>query len=260
MSEIGYRFIVTGPLQVEETIGNSRVLLTGDFLKLNSPTGNGREYQTDEGPQIALNLLGMPVYYGAKIGFDPALLKMGYKHLKDKADQVGRVVKTVFDKVGKIIRGTVEIFNTEKNPNVVSEVGPGWGFSIGGIVDKFLPTGTINSFGNPIVKAIGMIANHLQLLRPTVPRGQEAAKVHGVELVEETLMFDPCPWGFCTITEEGVTMRTAEETLNVPNPDEEGGGDGIETPAKTVIHKTVITKINRNIIINEDPDTTLIVR
>lgn len=251
MSEFKYRFMVTTPLEVEETLGGGiKKKLKGVFLRLGTPTGNGREYQTDEGSEIAGKLIGMPVFYGAKIGFDPTLLKMGWKHLKDTSDKIGRVVQAAYNKTRKVIEGIIEIWNTEKNPTIAEEAGPGWGLSIGGEVNKFTPVGKINKFGNPIVKAIGMIANHLQLLRPNTPRGQQDARTTDEIPVEETLMFDPCPWGEMTVTPDGIMMCSIDGT-SVTVPVEESGI--IEDPPKRMIKKII-----RKIYINEDPDSILI--
>lgn len=274
MSENTYRFMVTGPFEVEEVVGTSRKILKGLFLKLDSATGNGRTYQVAEAEQICSSLLGMPVFYGAKIGFDPTLLKIGWKHLKRPLDQIGRVIRAVHDKVAKVIRGAIEIYNTETNPSIVQEVGPGWGFSIGGEMRDFTPTGRINKRGNPIVKVIGMIANHLQLLSPKTPRGQQEAQVEGVQPVEETIMFDPCLWGFCTITDAGITVRGSGEEYTVPI--EETTTDVLQTDTEVLDNGTnvletgdvlpnevppqprIIRKIIRKVIIVEDPDTTIL--
>lgn len=211
MSELGYEydFVVVGPLEVEETLtvqqGGKNVpvkaILSGTFLKLANITANGREYLSEEGGTIAASLIGMPVYFGAKFGIDPISLKVGFKHLKKARNMVGRVVRSIFDKAKNLIKGAVEVWNTPVFPNLISKIKKGWGFSIGGRVRNFLDTGKINEYGNAVKRAIGMVANHMQLLAPQIPRGQQAAQVEDVKAVEETVMFNPCPWGVCEVPE-----------------------------------------------------------
>lgn len=212
MSEMKYEyeFVVVGPLEVEETLtvqqgGKEvpiRAILSGTFLRLDHVTGNGREYQSEEGGTIAASLIGMPVYFGAKLGIDPASLRVGFKHIKKPVNMVGRVIRSIYNKANKTIKGAVEVWNTATFPDLVSKLKKGWGFSIGGRVKAFLDTGKINEYGNVVKKAIGMIANHIQLLAPKIPRGQEEAQVENIKAVEEALMFDPCPWGVCEVPEE----------------------------------------------------------
>lgn len=232
-----YHFIVVTPLSVEET-HSDRVMLSGVFLRLDSATANGREYISTEGKTIAESLVGMPVYYGAKFVVDPQSLKAGWKHIKEQSAHVGRVIKAVYDNAKKVIKGVIEVWNNEKFPSLVSKIKKGFGFSIGGIIQKFIPTGKINSLGNPVVKAVGMEANHLQLLPPKIPRGQKEARVEEVKPVEETVMFDPCPWGFCTVNGDGVTMNYGETEITVPI--EESIKKGPPNPVKRKIENIYI--------------------
>lgn len=217
--EYDYEFVVVGPLEVEETLtvqqGGKEVpvkaILSGIFLRLDHVTGNGREYQSEEGGTIAASLIGMPVYFGAKLGIDPVSLKVGFRHIKKAPNMVGRVIRSIYNKANKTIKGAVEVWNTAVFPNLVSKLKKGWGFSIGGRVRSFLDTGKINEYGNEVKKAIGMIANHMQLLAPKIPRGQKEAQVEDIQAVEEALMFDPCPWGVCEVPE------VAEEVLETPS-------------------------------------------
>lgn len=214
--EYKFDFRITGPLEVEEAFAN-RALLKGVFLKLKKVTKNGREYQIEEGESIAKGLVGMPVYFGT----DP----LTNKHVRDSDHLVGRVIKAVFDKAKKVIRGVIEVWNTSTFPNLIESIKKGWGFSIGGKAKDLIPTGTLNSLGRAIVKVIGMKPNHLQLLKPEVPRGQQEARVTEVETVEETYTFDPCPWGVCVLPEEHPIDESAEPetsstlTTNTPAND-----------------------------------------
>ena len=226
-------FVVTGPLEIEETF-QSRALLSGIFLKLDSATKNGNEYQVEEGQQIANGLVGMPVYFGA----DP----FTNKHIKNPENQVGRVIKTLFDKAAKIIKGTIEIFNTKTFPDIVQRVKNGWGFSIGGKAAILQKTGLINQIGRAIKRVFGMKPNHLQLLEPIVPRGQEEAAVDDVNLqetlaIEESLEFDPCPWGACEIDS---SVTTEETTPAINTTVSEEIDETVEETKKTLYRKLYI--------------------
>lgn len=271
MDEYDYTFVVTGPLTIEESFGD-RAVLSGIFLRLDNTTNNGRTYVSEEGGQIAQGLLGMPIYFGARIGFDPILKKIGFRHNLNPSNLVGRVIKAIHDKTNKVIRGAVEIWNNTKFPDIVSKIQKGWGFSIRGDVDNFMPTGKINKLGNPIVKAINMKPDSLQLLSPAIPRGDDGAKVEDIKIVEETLAFDPCPWGFCTIDENGITMGGTGGNVVVPVEEagviETEGQDGVEgtndgdvletPPVETPVQPKIVRKIIRKVIVIEDPDTTVL--
>ena len=202
--EYGFEFTATGPLEIEETYSD-RAILNGTFLRLNSVTGNGREYQMEEGDSIATGLIGMPVFYGIN--------PFTNKHRKTKEFEVGRVFKTLFDKVSGLIKGSIEVWKTDKFPDLINRIKKGWGFSIGGKAMDMRPTGLLNKLGRAVMKVVGMKPNHLQLIEPHVNRGQQEAQVEGegdiqeTIPVEESLMFDPCPWGICDLPEETIPNK-----------------------------------------------------
>lgn len=192
-----YNFTITGPLYVEETF-TDRVRLSGDFIKLDVPTNNGRIYLSEEAEQIAGSLNGAPVYFD--------VTEKG-KH--DRRNPVGRVVATIIDRTQNVIKGIIEVWNTSKFPKLIEEVAKGWGFSIGGQVESFIPVGGLNKFFKPIVKAVGMVANHLQLLKPETPRGDPDAKVQDVKPVEESFNLEPCPFDICDL--RGIDVDETEQ-------------------------------------------------
>ena len=206
-----YSFIITGPLDVEESFPN-RAILKGTFIRLNVPTGNGRIYQIEEGQQIATGLMGMPVYFG--------MTKAG-KHIKDQP--VGRVIKSVYNTIKKVIDGAIEVWNTFEFPDLAQRVRKGWGFSIGGKVKRFDPLGKFNKLLMPIMNAIGMKPNHLQLLEPRMSRADAGAVATEAIPVEETMQVDPCPpWGVCEISEESLSGEATTGTgVDVSLPSEE---------------------------------------
>lgn len=231
--EWNIEFTVTGPLDIEESLVD-RAVLNGVFLKLDSVSKNGNEYQVEEGEQIASWLQGMPVFYGTTAVFNPetGMLELN-RHAKGVPFTVGRVIKTIFDKMNKIVKGSIEVWNTKDFPDLVSRIKKGWGFSIGGKAAEKVSTGLVNEIGKEIKKIFGMKPNHLQLLEPTTPRGQDDAKVDDIIPVEESLSFTPCPWGACTLDENNITRIPVETQEDI---------------AKTIIRKTFYTT---------DPDSKL---
>src|SRR4030042_6449797 len=221
MVDLEYSFVITTPLEVEEAF-QDRVILKGTFLKLESATKNGNIYSIEEAQQIANGLVGMPVFYGVKppefVVTPQGLAVVKGKHDKDlenpEKTSIGRVFKTLVNEAKKTIEGWVEVWNNSKFPDLVQKIKKGWGFSIGGKATELQETGLINSLGKTIKKIFGMKPHHLQLLAPEIPRGQDEAKVDDVQAVEESLSFDPCPWGACVVPP--ITQPVIEETVVVP--------------------------------------------
>lgn len=247
-------FTVTGPLEVEETFSN-RAILSGTFLKLEKVTKNKREYRFEEGAEIAKALEGMPVYFGV----DP----ITNKHLKGALHKVGKVIRSIFDKAKKTIRGWVEVWNTEQYPDVANRVSKGWGYSIGGKAKGFeLKFGKVKTaVGNLIMRIFGMMPNHLQLLEPEVTRGQEEAKVSTVKGVEETLSLDPCPWGLCEVPQESVVEPTDGTSPEVPPAEEpEVPSKEPEVPVIPPPRPVVVRTVIKRFISVDDPDSSVVTR
>lgn len=200
INNVEINITITGPFDVVET-KEGKTFLTGTFLKLDSVTGNGRVYRFEEGKRIAGDIIGNPVYHG---------IDEVNKHLRGKLYEVGKVVKAWVVKAKKIIRGVIEVWNTKTYPNITETVKKNWGFSVGGQVDALQ---LIMKGGRLIMKCFGMAVNHLQLIKPNVERGQREARVEGKQQVEETIAFDPCPWGICPTkpVPEKIIRRRIEE-------------------------------------------------
>jgi hypothetical protein len=209
MVELEYSFTITAPLEVEESF-QDRAILKGTFLKLESATKNGNIYVVEEAQQIANGLIGMPVFFGT----NPLDRNKHDKDLEHPEEtSIGRVFKTIINEAKKTIEGWVEVWNNAKFPDLVQKIKKGWGFSIGGKASDKQYTGTVNPFGKLIVRVFGMKPNHLQLLSPETPRGQDDAKVEDIKDVEESLSFDPCPWGVCNIKVPTITIPEVQETV-----------------------------------------------
>jgi hypothetical protein len=219
---VEYNFVITTPLEIEESF-TDRAILSGIVLKLDSATKNGNVYQIEEAEQIANELVGMPVFFGVKppqlVNTPQGLAMVVGKHDKNLDSPeiaIGRVFKTVHDKTEKVIKAWIEVWNNSKFPDLVQKIKKGWGFSIGGRAMQFEPMGTLNSVGRAVKKIFGMHPNHLQLLEPDTPRGQDIAKVEDVKAVEESLSFDPCPWGACEVSAPTINNTTTENTTITP--------------------------------------------
>ena len=92
---VEYSFNITTPLEIEESVGRT-VVLSGTFLRLNKATNNGREYQIEEGQQIAEGLIDMPVGFGTD---------WMNKHNKRPSNHIGKVIEAWVDKVTNTIKG-----------------------------------------------------------------------------------------------------------------------------------------------------------
>lgn len=184
---MNYAFQITGPIEVFESVGINRLRLEGTFIRLNVATKNGRVYKVQEAQEIASNLVGKSVYFGVD--------KKGI-HINRDDHLVGKVVKTFINKAKNIISGVVEVWNTFKFPDLISKIKKGWGFSIGGVVEKFLHTGIFNDRMMPILECVGMRANHIQLLEPHEKRGDPTANVKVVKLIPvmESMLITPDPF------------------------------------------------------------------
>lgn len=217
-----YNFVITSPIQVEESFSD-KLVLSGIALKLDSVTKNGRIYRVEEGEEIANGLVGMPIFYGTT----------AVTNEHDKKDPVGKVIKTALDVATNTIRAWFEVWNNSRFPDLISRIKQGWGLSIGGVAVDMKETGLVTELGKAVKKVLGMKPNHLQLLEPFTPRGQAAAQVETVTPIEESLAFDPCPWGVCeikipvTTTEEAIhkmsspitIIRTTKKVIYILDPD-----------------------------------------
>lgn len=196
-------FTVTfkGPFEIEETETKDFIVLKGCFLA-EGLTKNGHYYEFDELKRIAKDIIGKPVNWGARLAETG-----GFKHLKEKVHQIGEVIEAWVDEAKKKIIGRVKVWNTSTFPRIVETIkkfGKAMGFSIGGkakwlqpIMKNGLPVLTETGHGF-LGKVIGMQVEHLQIIPPEIPRGQEQAKV---EDLEETL--------------QKIELVPIQETLNV---------------------------------------------
>ena len=186
------------PFIIEESTSKDYVVLKACLLA-EGMTGNGHYYSFSDFKNIAKQLVGKVVRYGAT--------KDG-KHIHNKLHEIGRVIDAWVDEKTKKIYGRIKVWNTKIFPRITETIlsfGRGMGISIGGegslqpILRNGLPV-LISTGHGFLARVVNFIAKHVQLLPPNVPRGQEDAKVIGIEEaiskvelvpIEETLFVEP---------------------------------------------------------------------
>jgi len=185
MIEESMSFEFTSPFVIdieESAIGVA--MITGTLLA-EGLSNNDNLYTIEEMEDIAETAKGVPIFYGTttKVNVNTGLLTANMH--RNYADcQVGEITETWIDKVARKIKFRAHLIDNPNFPNLINEVKKGWGVSIGerGLCQKF-----VDAAGRVIRKIFGMRVNHVQLLSPNTPRGQDAAQVEtGPQDVEES--------------------------------------------------------------------------
>jgi hypothetical protein len=164
-------FVFQSPITVTETKG-TKTLIKGTLLS-EGLSKNGRLYTIETLAELD-NLKDIPIYVGTG---------KNNKHTK-ASGIIGKIVKTIFDKVARKVRFIAEITNKA----IAETVKSGWGISVGG---KGKGEILLDSLGKLITHVKHLFLEHVQLLLPTTQRGQESAKVEVV--VNETMTFSNYP-------------------------------------------------------------------
>jgi hypothetical protein len=210
MLKEGMYFDYISPFVVEET-SQGKATISGTLLA-EGITGNNHLYTVEEMENIAPQVEGMPIYYGTMTKLDPNtnIIKRNM-HANIDDNRIGQMIKAWFDATIKRIKYIAEIFNTAKFPDIVSMVKKGWGVSIGGIATRaYTVLETLS--GRILTKISGLKLNHVQLVAPSVKRGQEEAQVEDVEVQETMIMYcDPTTGKVCT--GNCPTCKHIEETV-----------------------------------------------
>lgn len=177
-----FGFEFTSPLFVEvEESGTGVAMISGTLLS-EGMSRNGNLYTIEEMEKIAASAKGAPIYFGTMTKINPnnGLLTKNM-HGNVQSNYVGQIMECFLDKIAKKIKFVAHILNTPNFPHIVEEVKHGWGVSIGG---KGIGRMIIDTAGNVITKIMNLVVNHVQLLAPDVPRGQDAAQVESKEVKE----------------------------------------------------------------------------
>lgn len=199
-----WQYVSPVALDVEET--EQGVAIIRGTLLSEGVTGNGHLYTLDEMENIAKNAEGVDIYYGTMMKFDESIgMFKKNAHADESDNKVGKIMKTLFDRVGRKISFIAQIMNTDNFPDLINKVKKGWGISIGG---KGIGEYLIDSLGRLITKVVGMQVNHVALLDPQTPRGQQSAQVEGTTEFQESMVIY-VPRLSIVIIEEGAGIKTS---------------------------------------------------
>jgi hypothetical protein len=161
-------------------------MITGTLLA-EGLSGNDNLYTIEEMENIAQTARGVPIFYGTTTKVNPNTGQMtANMHRNYEGFKVGEITETWLDKAARKVKFRANLISNPNIPNLIDEIKKGWGVSIGGkgLCQKF-----VDAAGRVIRKIFGLVVNHVQLLAPSIPRGQDAAQVEGVEQgeIEESL-------------------------------------------------------------------------
>lgn len=188
--QMNFSFEFTSPfeIQLEETLKDG-VAVIGGTLLAEGTSANGNIYEFEKMEEIAESARGADIYFGTMTKTDPNTgLKVKNAHANVIPNKVGQIMETWVDKIGKKIKFIANIVNTPNFPHLVEEVKKGWGVSIGG---KGLAQTFIDAAGKIFHKIVSLAVNHVQLLSPDTPRGQNEAQVETSQPkeVQESMLF-----------------------------------------------------------------------
>lgn len=188
MEFIPFNFYTPVEIEIEETTHG--VAIVKGTLLVEGLSKNKNLYVVEEMQKIADSAVGVPIYYGTMTKIDPNTgLLTKNMHANVQPNKVGKIIRTILDKVKRKIKFWAEVVNTQNHPNIIQEIKKGWGISVGGVAYGakyvFKKFGKIKKL---VLKIKDMVVNHVQLIPPKVKRGQKQAKIESVE-VQETMIF-----------------------------------------------------------------------
>jgi len=191
MSEQPYMefpFLFVTPVKIIQEVAEEGVALISGTLLVEGMSRNKNLYTIDEMAHIADEVVGKPMFYGAKAGINPNTGKWSKQiHDEDSIQKIGKIVSTALDAIKRKITFVAEVANTETHPDLISKLKAGWGVSIGGFCTR--AKYVLNAARELCVKIENMIVEHVALLPPEVVCGQDEAKVENV-VIQEVMMFD----------------------------------------------------------------------
>jgi hypothetical protein len=188
--EFPYLFYSPVEITIEET-SQGVAMLKGTLL-VEGFSRNKNLYTIEEMEQIAKRAQGVPMYYGVKDDINPNTGTMSKNlHADDSDNMIGKIIKTAFDAIKRKITFIAEVANTPKYPDIISKVKSGWGVSIGGFVTQ--ANWIVDKIRGLCMKIKNMTVEHVQLVPPSIVRGQDEAKVEDVTIQECMVMEMPTP-------------------------------------------------------------------
>jgi len=176
--EMNFTFEFTSPTSVDVEESAIGVALIKGTLLAEGMSRNGNLYTLDQMEKIARTAEGAPIFYGTMEKIDPNTgVNTKNMHANIEPMKVGKILQTFLDPIARKIKFIAQIVASEMFPHLIEEVKHGWGISIGGsgkacfVFDK--------TFKRILTKVMDLTVNHVQLLPPSLPRGQDAAQVEG---------------------------------------------------------------------------------
>lgn len=188
--EFPYLFYTPVEITIEETT-QGVAMLKGTLL-VEGLSRNKNIYTIEEMQSIAKRAEGVPMYYGVKDDINPNTgMPSKNLHADDSENRIGKIIKTAFDAIKRKITFIAEVANTPKFPDIIKKIKSGWGVSIGGFVTK--AHWVVDKVKGLCMKIHDMTVEHVQLVDPSVVRGQDEAKVEDVSIQECMVMDPPAP-------------------------------------------------------------------
>jgi len=124
-----FEYISPTVVTIEES--STGVAIISGILLREGKSRNGNLYTIDEMESYADQAVGLPLYVGTMRKVDPNFgIARNNMHANVKENQVGKIIRTVFDKAKRVIKFWAELVNTAKFPDIISKVKAGWGVSI----------------------------------------------------------------------------------------------------------------------------------
>jgi len=190
--EMNFTFEFTSPMEVDVAETAIGVAIIKGTLLSEGISRNGNLYTLDQMEKIAKTAEGAPIFYGTMRNSIMNGVPVKNAHANIEPNLVGQIMQTFLDPFAKKIRFIAKLFSTEQFPHLIEEVKQGWGVSIGGNGKaRFV----LDTLGRILTKIFDLTVNHVQLLRPETPRGQESAQVESAESkeIQESMIFYELP-------------------------------------------------------------------
>ena len=190
--EMNFTFEFTSPMEVDVAETAIGVAIIKGTLLSEGISRNGNLYTLDQMEKIAKTAEGAPIFYGTMANSIMNGVPVKNAHANIEPNLVGQIMQTFLDPFTKKIRFIAKLFSTEQFPHLIEEVKQGWGVSIGG---RGKARFVLDALGRILTKIFDLTVNHVQLLRPETPRGQESAQVESAEPkeIQESMIFYELP-------------------------------------------------------------------
>lgn len=164
-----------------------KAIISGTLL-VEGLSKNGNLYSIEEMKGIAKRTVGKPLYYGVTTKINPNTgLLCKNLHDNNEENRIGKILRTIWSKTKRKVRFIAEVWNTATHPNLINRLKSGFGVSIGGYV-----VNAVRSFDRllrrNILKIKDLVVEHVQIVPPSVVRGQDEAKIEDIE-IQETMVF-----------------------------------------------------------------------